>query len=390
MSCKTITQESIKKFSHKSARNWFKSIGLTLPIAFILWFTLLSKRSNSIDIFFWAGLTSFIYFVTLYFLMQYTGKTYHFRRIFFITMSVCLLIGLISKMVDGGGLMTTSAEDRLLLNHNFCSLAIPMMIIPAIDDNIIIFPGSLIEGRQSFAIVLTMWLGASLAIGRGFCSWFCFFGGFDEGFSSLAKRPQLVVKKVWTLLPYALLLTIVFVSAKNLVPFYCQWLCPWKTVTRAASIESLYVLLTTLASLTLFAVLVFVLPMLTGKRTQCSIFCPFAALQSLTNKLNIFDMRIHKEKCNECRKCIQHCPTLSIDGKSANKGKTLITCTKCGKCIDLCPQRALSYHIKGTVVGRRTEIARNTFIYTAFILGSVIGSGMLAKAIVNVAGLFSA
>lgn len=375
----------------KNTGNWLKSIGLTMPIAFILWFFLLQKHIKAMDVALGARLISFLFFVTLFFLMQYTGKTYRYRRILFVTMAVCMLLGLITDMVAAGGLMTTSIEDRLLSNHKFCPIALPMMIIPAVIKKIIIFPGSLVEGRFSFASVLALWLGASLAIGRGFCSWFCIFGGFDEAFSAMSKKkPRWGVQKVWTLLPYAILTVIVLVSANNLVPFFCQWLCPWKTVSRISSIPSLNVLLTMLASAFLFTVLVIVLPILTGKRTQCTIFCPLAAFQSLTNKINIFEVRMDTAKCNSCLRCIRECPTLSLDRESLNKGKTLISCTKCGKCIDLCKKQAVFYAIKGTPIGIRTELARNTFLYAAFILGSVIASGMLAKTLINISALLTA
>ena len=367
----------------------WKSIGLTLPMAFILYMTLLSGQSISNDARFLSGLISYLFFIALFFRMQYTGRTYRYRKILFITLSVCLLFGLINKMVAAGGLMATSMEDVLILNHKFCPITIPMLIIPAAVEQIIIFPGSLIEGRGSFAFMVTLWLGASLAIGRGFCSWLCIFGGFDEGFSTMTKNPKWSIKTIWTLLPYAILITIILVSAKTLVPFFCQWLCPWKTVTRIADVQTFRMLLTTLVPMVLFFILVIALPLLTGKRTQCTIFCPFAAFQSLTNKLNIFDVRIDRQKCSNCLKCTRHCPTLSIDKDSVGKGKTLMTCTKCGKCVDLCKNRAAVYHIKGTPIGERAELARNTFIYAAFIFGSILGSSMLATAIVNVSGFFN-
>ena len=60
---------------------------------------------------------------------------------------------------------------------------------------------------------------------------------------------------------------------------------------------------------TLFVSLVLVLPVLTRKRTQCGLFCPFGAMQSLTNKVNIFDVRIDPEKCTQCGLCWANCVT---------------------------------------------------------------------------------
>ena len=82
--------------------------------------------------------------------------------------------------------------------------------------------------------------GASLALGRGFCAWGCFFGGIEEGFSSFRRKP--LIRRIasrWTLLPWAVLALVVVGSAISLAPFYCEWLCPFKTVTEFPAVTSL-------------------------------------------------------------------------------------------------------------------------------------------------------
>jgi polyferredoxin len=133
--------------------------------------------------------------------------------------------------------------------------------------------------------------------------------------------------------------------------------------------------------LSLFAGLVILLPLLTKRRTQCGLFCPLGALQGLSNKINVFDVRIDKTKCNECGLCIRQCPTFSLDENSVKAGRTLMSCTKCGQCVDACTKKAISFHVKGTPLGTRLNVARILFLYPAFLAFSAIGGGMIVSAL---------
>ena len=111
--------------------------------------------------------------------------------------------------------------------------------------------------------MVVLWLGTSLALGRGWCSWGCFYGGLDEGFSRVLKKP--VIKKIdrkWIYLPFAVLLVIVLTSALTLSPTYCEWLCPFKAVTEFAEVTSLTAVVQTVIFVSLFIGLVIVLPIL--------------------------------------------------------------------------------------------------------------------------------
>jgi len=260
----------------------------------------------------------------------------------------------------------------------FCHLVIPMVLLPAAITGTIIFPGSLLTGFASIATMLVLWLGASLALGRGFCSWACFYGGLDEGFSRLARKP--LIKRIdrrWVYLPFAVLLVIVLTSAISLSPTYCEWLCPFKAVTEFPEVNSALRVFQTGIFVSLFVGTVVTLPLLTKRRIQCGLFCPFGAMQSLINKLNIFDVRIDREKCSQCKKCLTTCPTFSLDEGSLMAGAPTLTCTKCGKCIDACPKAAISYHIKGTPVGVHPGVARALFLYPAFIIMAGLGGSMV-------------
>lgn len=323
---------------------------------------------------------TYFYLNALFLLMIYTGKTYKYRRILFVTIAALFVFSFIPELIETRGSMIVTEEDMINGQVPFCHIVIPMILIPAALTKTIIFPGSILTGFASIASMIVIWIGVSLSIGRGWCSWACFYGGFDEGFSSIPDKPLIrKLDRKWTYMPFAVLLAVVLTSAITLSPTYCEWLCPFKAVSEFAEITSFKAVIQTIIFFSLFLALVIILPILTKKRTQCTFLCPFGAFQQFTNRISPFDIRIDAEKCIKCNKCIKVCPTLSIDEKSLNDGKTLLSCTKCGKCIDFCPKNAVSYHIKGTKVGLKSDISRLFYLYPAFLFGSVLGSGIITR-----------
>ncbi len=313
----------------------------------------------------------------LFFLMMRTGRTDRYRAIFFITMAVLFVISFLAHFQEERGSMALTPGEEIKGRTPFCHMVIPMTIIPGALTRTIIFPGSIL-GPYSIASMMVLWLGATLALGRGFCGWGCFFGGLEDGFSRVRRKP--LIRKIadrWTYLPYAVLGIIVVMSTALLSPFYCEWLCPFKTVTEYFEVNSFERLVQAILFVGLFFGLVVALPILTRRRTQCGLFCPMGAFQSFTNKLNPFEIRIDRDKCKDCDKCVRECPTFSLDAGSVALGKTRINCMKCGKCIDACPTGAIAYHVKGTPPQWKPARARMLFLYPAFLFMTVFGSGMI-------------
>lgn len=381
---KTATEASVT-----TKRSLFKTFLLCLPMM-LLTFMMLTQGSIPTDgerLF--ALAATFLFFNLLFFLMVRTGKTDRFRSILFITLAVCFVFSFISNLIVARGSMALSRATMIEGGAPFCHLVIPMTLIPAALTKTIIFPGKIL-GSYSIAGMFVIWIGVSLALGRGLCSWFCFFGGLEDGFSRILKKPIIRnISKKWTYLPYAVLLGIVLMSALTLSPTYCQWLCPFKTVTEFVEITSVKVLIQTIIFVSLFIGFVVVLPILTKRRTQCGLFCPLGALQSVTNKTNVFEIRIDQEKCVQCNKCIRVCPTFSIDEESLGRGRVKASCTKCGKCVDACPQKALYYHVKGTSLVSKLDRYRLLFLYPAFLVLAIISGRFVQDAMVKVINLIT-
>lgn len=385
---KAPKKQKVKPFSVK--RGIIRSLLLLLPMLILTF--LMTGRGSLPDepIRLFAMIVTLVFFNLLFFLMLRTYRTDRWRAVVFITMAVTFVISFISNLVEIRGSMMVTGADMIEGKVPFCHLVIPMTLIPAALTKTIIFPGSILEGFASIASMFVIWIGVSLALGRGFCSWFCFFGGLDEGFSRILKKP--VIKKVdpkWTYLPIAVLLVVVILAAATLNPIYCQWLCPFKTITEFAEITSLRTLIQTVIFVSLFIVLVVALPLLMKRRAQCGLFCPFGPFQSLTNRINAFEVTVDREKCVNCGKCAGTCPTFSITKKGITEGKVGMSCTKCGKCVDTCPTGALAYHVKGTSPAGRGELHRLLFIYPAFLVSVIISSGYIQDAIVRIIRLIT-
>ncbi len=362
-----------------------KTLLLCLPMIIITVMMLSKGTPPTEPVRLTAFILTFVFINSVFFLMIRTGKTDRWRSILFVTYAVCFVVSFITNLIEVRGSLAISAANSIEGLVPFCHIVIPMTLIPAALTKTIIFPGTIIGTKTAIAGMFVLWIGSSLALGKGFCSWVCFFGGLDEGFSRLFKKARIKnVNPKWTYLPYAVLLLIVLASAVTLAPFYCQWLCPFKTVTEYPEITSAKTVIQAIIFISLFIALVMVLPALTKRRIQCSLFCPMGAFQSFTNKINVFDVCVDPAKCVKCKKCIQTCPTFSINEETIAKGKTAITCMKCGKCSDACKQNAIFYHISGTpLTGGKVEIYRRLFIYPAFIFLATMSGGSVQDAIVK-------
>jgi len=325
---------------------------------------------------------TFLLVNVLYFLMHYTGKTDTYRAVLFIIFAMTLSYTLISNMVSMRHSMSFSEADIMECKIPFCHLVIPMMIIPAALTKSIIFPGTIIGGFANIASMVVLWLFATIALGRGFCSWGCFYGGWDDGFSRIRKKP--IIRKLsesWKWMPFAALILISLTAALTLVPTYCDWICPFKAVTEFEEVTSVETAAKAGIFVSLFAGLVVVLPVITKKRTQCSFLCPLGAVNTLSNKVTPFTVKVDKERCNECFKCVEVCPLFAITREGIKDGNISLFCSKCGKCIDACSKNAIMYGIKGVPAGSMKNFPRNLFLFVSFLFMAVFSAGSIINSL---------
>jgi ferredoxin-type protein NapH len=325
-----------------------------------------------------ALMLTFLGMNVLYFLMHFTGKTDKFRAILFIVFALSLSFTLIRNMVEIRNSMSFSQADILECKIPFCHLVIPMMIIPAAFTKSIIFPGTILGGFANISLMLVLWVIATLVLGRGFCSWGCFYGGWEDGFSRIRKKP--VIRKLsdyWKWMPFAVLLMVVITAALTLTPTYCGWICPFKAVTEFEQVTNVESAAKAGVFISLFGGLVVVLPVFTKKRTQCSFLCPLGAVNTVSNRITPFTIKIDKKACSECLKCVEVCPLYALTPEGVKNGNVSVFCSKCGKCVDACSKKAIHFGIKGIPAGTMKNFSRNIFLFVSFLFIAVFSSGSI-------------
>lgn len=299
------TNARLSRLVRPAPRGMARSILLTLPI--ILWSLLMfaNPKAHTDRLSQAAGAVTAAFMIALFFLMMRTRSTFRWRRWFFVTVGILFPVGFIHNVIAARGTMGIPIEKMIAGRTPFCFMPIPLLILPAAFTRTLVFPGSILpNGGMSgggMAAMVGIWLAITLVIGKGWCSYACFFGGIEEGMAAIPKRAK--IRKIdprWRYGPWAVLLAMVLLSLALFEPANCLWLCPFKAVSEYVAARNTVGLVQNGIFVILFGALVIVLPLLTKKRTQCSFFCPFGAFQSIFNKTSVFDVKIDQTRCQPC------------------------------------------------------------------------------------------
>lgn len=380
------TNAQAQRLTRSTPKGIGRSLLLTFPI--VLWSLLMfgNPRAQGDRLSQIAGAATAIFMIAMFFMMMKTGTTYRWRRWFFVSLGLLFPIGFIHNVIAMRGSMGIPIEEMIAGRTPFCFMPIPLLILPAAFTRTLVFPGSIVPAGgmsgHGIAAMVALWFAITPVIGKGWCSYACFFGGIEEGVAAIPKRAKIrKIDERWRYVPWAVLLAMVLLSLATFEPAYCMWLCPFKAVSEYVAARNTIGLVQNGIFILLFAGLVIVLPLLTKKRTQCSYFCPFGAFQSLCNKISIFEVSIDRARCHPCVLCQTACPNVSLTKESIARGEALMSCMKCGACVDACPRQAIVWHIKGTELAWKPERARLLFLYGAWAMAVMFGGSIIAQGI---------
>jgi len=203
--------------------------------------------------------------------------------------------------------------------------------------------GSAITLKQ--ATMLAFIGGLSVIGAKLFCGWVCPFGALQE---IINRIPAPVGKKIK--LPFkisnGIRISIFAISLIMVIGTGCD-LYTYHNILNPFELFDWHfeLVLAVLVGAVLIASLFVYRPF-------CYLVCPVGLLTWLLEYISIFRVRLDREKCDDCKKCIRKSPCSSV--KSILDGDTLRPdCFACGVCIDACPTDALKFGIRKPGRGRK-------------------------------------
>ena len=189
-----------------------------------------------------------------------------------------------------------------------------------------------------------------IMFGRWICGWLCPFGLFQDLLHKI-KTPKLKKNRftrVLSFFKYVLLVLFVVVipllyMTKDFpLPAFCKYICPAGTVGGAIGLlinpenEGMFGMLGPLFTWKFALAVSFIVGAVFIYRIFCRFICPLGAIYGLFNKISIFGIKLDKNKCVNCGKCISVCK-MDIHHVGDHE------CINCGDCVSVCPTKAISY-----------------------------------------------
>ncbi len=219
------------------------------------------------------------------------------------------------------------------------------------------------SGKSAPYYMLGIIMLYGVIFGRWICGWLCPFGLIQDLLHKI-KTPKLKKSRFTRVLSFfKYVLLVLFVVVIPLIymfrdfplPAFCKYICPAGTVGGAFGLlinpnnEGIFAMLGPLFTWKFVLAVSVIVGAVFIYRIFCRFLCPLGALYGLFNKFSLFGIKLEKDKCINCGKCVSVC---EMDIHHVGD----IECINCGKCIGVCPTKAISW--KGSkIILPENEIA---------------------------------
>ena len=204
-----------------------------------------------------------------------------------------------------------------------------------------------------------------LMLGRWICGWLCPFGLVQDLLHKI-KTPKLKKNRFTRVLShfkyvvlvfFAIILPLMYALKDFPLPGFCKYICPAGTLGGAIGLlispenAGMFGMLGPLFTWKFALMVSFIVSAIFIYRVFCRFICPLGALYSLFNKFCLLGIKLNRDKCVDCGKCIAKC---KMDIKHVGDRE----CIQCGECIDVCPTKAITWK-GGKIVLPDNEIPEN-------------------------------
>ncbi len=209
-----------------------------------------------------------------------------------------------------------SGIDQFLMTGN---LHIP---VPAV-----IVGGPVFRGNGFFMMIL--FFVTIAAAGPAWCSYFCYFGAWDNVAARKADKCGSIPAK--NILIRILILTIIVLAA------YMMRIFSVSEVAAAA------------AAICFGLNGLIIMKMFSAKRgvmIHCTSYCPIGLIATIAGKISPFRIRIEKT-CSSCMACSRVCRYGALGNTEIISHKPGLTCTLCGDCVNVCHNNSIHYNFSG-------------------------------------------
>jgi ferredoxin-type protein NapH len=238
---------------------------------------------------------------------------------------------------------------QLSADSGFCGTWCPRMFWSwRKGENVSQFMVGIFRAWLGVALVIGI-LGATVLIGRQWCSHICPIGGSMELVSRLLpRRLHLSFRKVPAApVRYGYLAVYILAPALGIGSLCCSY-CNFASIPRffgAAFSQADLAFFLRSAGVVELGLVVGLGFLARGGRAYCNFLCPIGALDALVSRLGARfgkRVRIDEKKCSQCGACADVCPTWAI----TTTGKIdvdQLSCLPCRECEKVCDNGAIRF-----------------------------------------------
>ncbi len=189
-----------------------------------------------------------------------------------------------------------------------------------------------------------------LMLGRWICGWLCPFGLLQDLLHKI-KTPKLKKSRVTRVLSYfkyvvllvfGIIVPILYALKDMPLPAFCKYICPAGTFGGAIGLlispenAGMFGMLGPIFTWKFALMVSFIVMAIFIYRVFCRFVCPLGALYSLFNKFCLLGIKLERDKCVDCGRCVSKC---KMDIRHVGDRE----CIQCGECIDVCPTKAITW-----------------------------------------------